>query len=115
MGEDLALDEVRGSSPIMSTKDVILEMRADLKRAGADLHELKLSHAILLAGQPAMLAVQADIENRLHDHDVALSDLKLWQNEVTGALKLTRWALGASLLAALLLIFDMVERLRPGI
>lgn len=108
-------EEVRGSSPIMSTKDVILEMRADIKRAGADLHELKLSHTVLLAGQPAMFIAQKEIELRLASHDSALAELQVWRNEVMGALKLTRWALGASLLAAGLLIFDMFERLNPGV
>ena len=111
--------DIRGSAPIMTTKDVILEMRADLKALGGIVGDIKREQSVVadhltrdkdlsIERRTRMNEVQAGFTRRLDDHDASLDVLHTWKSEASGALALVRWALGASLLAAVLVILQII-------
>lgn len=125
-GGDLISEDIRGSSPLMTTKDVILEMRGDLKKVAADVIELKKEHALVATALNAerelvterrarMNEARASIDDRLDNHEHEIKQLNSWRAEAEGALRLAKWALGASLLATILMIFNLMEQLNPGV
>jgi hypothetical protein len=103
--------DIRGSAPILTTKDVILEMRADLRSLATVVDDIKREQSVVadhltrdkdlnIERRSRMTEIQTGFTRRLDDHDESLGALHKWKNEATGALALVRWALGASLLAA---------------
>ena len=47
------------------------------------------------------------IAARLDSHEKAILDLQRWRDEAAGAIRLARWALGASLLASVLMVLQI--------
>jgi hypothetical protein len=111
--------DIRGSAPIMTTKDVILEMRADLKSLGNIVGDIKREQSLVadhltrdkdlnIERRNRMEGIQAGFTRRLDDHDLAFDALHTWKDQASGALALVRWALGASLLAAVLMVAQII-------
>ena len=44
---------------------------------------------------------------RLDSHEKAILDLQRWRDEAAGAIRLARWALGASLVASVLMVVQI--------
>ena len=111
--------DIRGSAPIMTTKDVILEMRADLKTLAVDVSNIRREQSVVadhltrdkdltIERRSRMTEVQSAFTRRLDDHETSLDILHTWKSEAAGALALVRWALGASLLAAVLVVIEII-------
>jgi hypothetical protein len=111
--------DIRGSAPIMTTKDVIMEMRTDLKKLGETVGDISREQSrvadhltrdvdLSIERRTRMAEIQSVFTRRLDDHETSLDTLHTWKNQATGALALVRWALGASLLAAVLVIVEIV-------
>ena len=58
------------------------------------------------AGHPCN-GVADTITARLDSHEKAILDLQRWRDEAAGAIRLARWALGASLLASALMVLQI--------
>jgi hypothetical protein len=110
--------DIRGSAPIMTTKDVILEMRSDIKSLGADVADIKREQSLVadhltrdkdltIERRNRMMEIQTGFSQRLDDHETQIDSFHKWKNEASGALALVRWALGASLLAAVLVVIEI--------
>lgn len=101
-------DDVRGSAPLLTTKDVILEMRHDLKALAVDVTEIKQSQAVSGERRSTMFQRASDIDKRLDGHDDQIGSLEHWKDSASGALVLAKWALGGSLIASGLVVLEIV-------
>lgn len=54
-----------------------------------------------------MQRVADTITARLDSHEKAILDLQRWRDEAAGAIRLARWALGASLVASALMVLQI--------
>ena len=110
---------MRAASVVLTTKDVILEIRGDLKQVASDVAGIKIEQARVAVHLQAeqnigtdrrqrMSEVQAGINARLAGHDVELGELKEFKTEAVGAINLAKWAMGASLLASVLVIVEII-------
>lgn len=54
-----------------------------------------------------MQRVADTITARLDSHEKAILELQRWRDEAAGAIRLARWALGASLLASVLIVLQI--------
>ena len=101
-------DDVRGSAPLLTTKDLILEMRRDIKALASDVTDIKQSQAISGERRSTMFQRAADIDKRLSGHDDQIGNLERWRDEASGAMGLVKWALGGSLIASMLVVLEIV-------
>ena len=114
---------MRDSAGVLTTRDVILEMRADLKKVADDVGTIKTEQARVAAHLQAeqntgterrqrMVEVQAQMNRRIDTSDVEIDELQTFKNEATGAIRLAKWAMGTSLLASLLLIIQFATNMK---
>ena len=54
-----------------------------------------------------MQRVADTISARLDSYEKAILDLQRWRDEAAGAIRLARWALGASLVASALMVLQI--------
>jgi len=101
-------DDVRGSAPLMTTKDLILEMRSDLKALASDVTEIKQAQAVSGERRSTMFQRASDIDRRLDEHDGNFRTLFSWKDEASGAIGLVKWALGGSLIASGLVVVEII-------
>lgn len=101
-------EDIRGSAPILSTKDVILEMRTDLKDAIRMINAIAVAQNVMATELTGVKITTAErrnvVDQRLETHDSLIDGLIAFRNETKGAVTLARWALGTSLLGALIII-----------
>ena len=113
------MTDMRDASTVLTTKDVILEIRGDLKQVASDVAGIKIEQARVAAHLQAeqnigtdrrqrMSEVQIGINTRMAAHDVEIGELKEFKTEAVGAIKLAKWAMGASLLASVLVIVEII-------
>ena len=109
------VDDMEARSPVLTTKDIILEMRGKLDKVGSDVSGVLIEQARVAAHLAAesnssserrsrMLEVQSGLITRLNEQRTDINILKEFKGEAVGAIKLAKWAMGASLLASLLLV-----------
>ena len=114
---------MRDSAGVLTTRDVILEMRADLKKVADDVGGIKTEQARVAAHLQAeqntgterrqrMVEVQATMNRRNDITDGKVAELETFRNEAAGAIKLAKWAMGTSLLASLLLILQFATNMK---
>ena len=116
-------DDMEARSPVLTTKDIILEMRGKLENVGHDVGDIKVeqarvaSHLLNEANASSerrsrMLEVQSGLVARLNEQRTDINILKEFKGEAIGAIKLARWAMGASLLASALLVIQFIMGLQ---
>ncbi len=91
-------DEVRGSDPIMTTKDAILEVRGDVKVLLAFMHQIV--QADLPKRMDRVEDRQDDIEGRLDTH---IEAERAWRRGLAAA---------GTILGAVLVVLQIVTMLR---
>ena len=112
-------DDVRGSAPVMTTKDVILELRSDVKALGRDVSEIKREQSAVADHLKREQDVQAERNDRLTEirtgltsridvHATEIDKLNSFRDKTEGAITLARWALGSSLLAAAAVVAQFI-------
>ena len=114
---------MRDAETVLTTKDVILEIRGDLKQVASDVAGIKIEQARVAVHLQAeqnigtdrrqrMSEVQAQMNRRIDTSDVEIDELQTFKNEATGAIRLAKWAMGTSLLASLLLIIQFATNMK---
>jgi hypothetical protein len=108
-------DDIRGSAPVMTTKDVILELRSDVKLLGRDVSEIKREQSVVAdhlrreqsrdaERNDRLTEIRTGLASRIDVHALEIDKLNSFRDKTEGAIILARWALGASLLAAIAVV-----------
>lgn len=91
----------------ITQRELLLEMREEIRSLRRMLEDVAREQAITVERRSSMQTRAASIDLRLDTHEKAIAELQRWRDEAAGAIKLARWALGASLLASILLVFQI--------
>jgi hypothetical protein len=83
----------------LTQRDLLMEMRQDVKDLKVTVDILAKDSALGVERRANMQRSADSIYVRLDAHDLALAEIRRWQNRADGAMVLARWALGASLLS----------------
>jgi hypothetical protein len=84
----------------ITQRELLLEMRTDLKTLREEIAVVARDQAIASDRRATMQATANAIHARLDSHEKAIDDLQKWRDEAAGAIRLAKWALGASLLSS---------------
>jgi hypothetical protein len=93
----------------ITQRELLLEMRDDLKTLRVAVDQITRDQAIGAERRASMQRTADAIHARLDSHEKAIDDLRRWRDEAAGAIRLARWALGASLLASILMVFQIAN------
>lgn len=85
----------------ITQRELLLEMRGDLKALREDITVVARDQAIASDRRVTMQATANAIHARLDSHEKAIDDLQKWRDEAAGAMRLAKWALGASLVTSI--------------
>ncbi len=84
-----------------------MEMRNDVRALRAAVDAVAREQALSVERRASMQRVADTITARLDSHEKAILDLQRWRDEAAGAIRLARWALGASLVASVLMLLQI--------
>jgi len=82
---------------------LLMEMRDDIRALRSAVDAVARDQALSVERRASMQRVADTITARLDSHEKAILDLQRWRDEGAGAIRLARWAPGASLLASVML------------
>lgn len=88
-------------------REILLELRDDVRALRSAVDAVARDQALSVERRAAMQRVADTITARLDSHEKAILDLQRWRDEAAGAIRLARWALGASLLASVLIVLQI--------
>jgi hypothetical protein len=91
----------------ITQRDLLLEMRDDIRALRSAVDDVARDQALSVERRSAMQRVADTISARLDSHEKAILELQRWRDEAAGAIRLARWALGASLLASVLIVLQI--------
>ena len=91
----------------MTQRDLLMEMRGDIRALRSVVDSVALDQALSVERRASMQQVADTISARLDSHQKAILDLQRWRDEAAGAIRLARWALGASLVASVLMVLQI--------
>ena len=91
----------------ITQRELLLEMREDLRALRSAVDAVAGDQALSVERRASMQRVADTITARLDSHEKAILDLQRWRDEAAGAIRLARWALGASLLASVLIVLQI--------
>jgi len=91
----------------MTQRDLLMEMRGDIRALRSVVDSVALDQALSVERRASMQQVADTITARLDSHQKAIVDLQRWRDEAAGAIRLARWALGASLVASVLMVLQI--------
>ena len=83
-----------------------MEMRDDIRALRSVVDSVARDQALSVERRASMQRVADTITARLDSHEKAIL-LQRWRDEAAGAIRLARWALGASLVASVLMVLQI--------
>lgn len=99
----------------ITQRELLLELRADIRAMSDKLDAVVREQAVGGERRVAMQAKVAQVDARLDAHDAAIDELRRWRDEAAGAIRLARWALGASLLASILMVVQIASAIAHAV
>ena len=84
----------------ITQRELLMEMRDDIRALRAAVDAVARDQALSVERRAGMQRAADGINARLDSHEKAILDLQRWRDEAAGAIRLARWALGASLVAS---------------
>jgi hypothetical protein len=91
----------------VTQRELLMEMRDDIRALRSVVDSVARDQALSVERRSAMQRVADTITARLDSHEKAILELQRWRDEAAGAIRLARWALGASLLASVLIVLQI--------
>ena len=91
----------------ITQRELLMEMRDDIRALRSAVDDVARDQALSVERRASMHQVADTITARLDSHEKAILDLQRWRDEATGAIRLARWALGASLVASALMVLQI--------
>jgi len=91
----------------ITQRELLMESRDDIRALRSVVDSVARDQALSVERRPSMQRVANTITARLDSHEKAILDLQRWRDEAAGAIRLARWALGASLVASVLMVLQI--------
>ena len=91
----------------ITQRELLMEMRDDIRALRSVVDSVARDQALSVERRASMQRVADTITGRLDSHEKAILDLQRWRDEAAGAIRLARWALGASLVASVLIVLQI--------
>ena len=91
----------------ITQRELLMEMRDDIRALRSVVDSVARDQALSVERRASMQRVADTITARLDSHEQAILDLQRWRDEAAGAIRLARWALGASLVASALMVLQI--------
>ena len=91
----------------ITPRELLLELRDDVRALRSAVDAVARDQALSVERRASMQRVADSITARLDSHEKAILALQRWRDEAAGAIRLARWALGASLLAWVLIVLQI--------
>jgi hypothetical protein len=91
----------------ITLRELLMEMRDEIRALSAAVDSVARDQALSVERRSAMQRVADTIIARLDSHEKAILDLHRLRDEAAGAIRLARWALGASLRASVLIVLQI--------
>jgi hypothetical protein len=88
----------------ITQRELLMEMRDDIRALRSVVDAVARDQALSVEHLASMQRVADTVNTRLDSHEKAILDLQRWRDEAAGAIRLARWALGASLVASALTV-----------
>jgi hypothetical protein len=93
--------------PGVTQRELLMEMRDDIRALRSAVASVARDQTLSVERRASMQRVADTITARLDSHEKAILDLQRWRDEAAGAIRLARWALGASLVASALMVLQI--------
>jgi hypothetical protein len=91
----------------ITQRELLMEMRDDIRALRAVVDSVARDQVLSVERLASMQRVADTVNARLDSHEKAILDLQRWRDEAAGAIRLARWALGASLVASVLMVLQV--------
>lgn len=91
----------------ITQRELLVEMRDEIRALRSVVDSVARDQALSIERRSAMQRVADTITGRLDSHEKAVLELQRWRDEAAGAIRLARWALGASLVASVLIVLQI--------
>lgn len=91
----------------ITQRELLMEMRDEMRALRAAVDAVARDQALSVERRSTMQRVADTISARLDSHEKAILELQRWRDEAAGAIRLARWALGASLVASVLMVLQI--------
>lgn len=91
----------------ITQRELLMEMRDEIRALRAAVDAVARDQALSVERRSTMQRVADTISARLDSHEKAILELQRWRDEAAGAIRLARWALGASLVASVLMVLQI--------
>ena len=91
----------------ITQRELLMEMRDDIRALRSVVDSVARDQALSVERRASMQRVADTITALLDSHEKAILDLQRWRDEAAGAIRLARWALGASLVASVLMVLQI--------
>ena len=91
----------------ITLRELLMEMRDEIRALRSAVDSVARDQARSVERRSAVQWVADTIIARLDSHEKAILDLQRWRDEAAGAIRLARWALGASLVASVLIVLQI--------
>ena len=91
----------------ITLRDLLIEMRDEIRALRSAVDAVARDQALSVERRASMQRVADTITARLDSHEKVILDLRRWRDEAAGAIRLARWALGASLVASVLMVVQV--------
>ena len=91
----------------ITQRELLMEMRDDIRALRSVVDSVARDQALSVERWSTMQRVADTITARLDSHEKAILELQRWRDEAAGAIRLARWALGASLVASVLIVLQI--------
>ena len=103
-----------GEAPGLTQRELLLEMRADLKTLSATVEGLAKDAALNVERRATAQRLSDTLAAEVTAQRLAINEMQRWQNRADGAMTLARWALGASLVSLVGVALQLIAALsRP--
>ena len=91
----------------ITQRELLMEMRDEIRALRSVVDSVARDQALSIERRSAMQRVAETITGRLDSHEKAVLELQRWRDDAAGAIRLARWALGASLVASVLIVLQI--------
>ena len=91
----------------ITQRELLMEMRDEIRALRSVVDAVARDQALSVERRASMQRLADTITSRLDSHEKAILELQRWRDEAAGAIRLARWALGASLVASVLIVLQI--------
>ncbi len=88
-------------------RELLVEMHDDIRALRSVVDSVAHDQALSVERRASIGRVADTITARLDSHEQAILDLQRWRDQAAGAIRLARWALGASLVASVPMVLQI--------